>query len=145
MWGPAAYLLNDRSDRSSVGVPFRRSVSDTSVRLGNRNASTRGVPVSRVGHPWSSSHSSSSDRSSPRRRSRGLILAVGVVGRCPPSWSRNAAGTSGAAVLMLIALVTAPFDSTAIMALPIYAAALVARSASDDTLRLRLSVITVPL
>ena len=44
---------------------------------------------------------------------------------------------------MLIALVTAPFDSTAIMALPIYAAALVARSASDDTLRLRLSVITV--
>ena len=45
---------------------------------------------------------------------------------------------------MLIALATAPFDSTAIMALPIYAAALVARSASDDTLRLRLSVITVP-
>jgi two-component system, NarL family, sensor histidine kinase DesK len=49
----------------------------------------------------------------------------------------------GATVLMLLALATAPFDSTAIMALPIYAAALVARSASQETLRLRLSVITV--
>jgi two-component system sensor histidine kinase DesK len=44
---------------------------------------------------------------------------------------------------MLIALVTAPLDSTAIMALPIYAAALLARSATQETLRLRLSVITV--
>jgi two-component system sensor histidine kinase DesK len=48
----------------------------------------------------------------------------------------------GASVLMLLALATAPFDSTAIMALPIYAAALVARSATEETLRLRLSVIT---
>lgn len=49
----------------------------------------------------------------------------------------------GAAVLMLLALATAPFDSTAIMALPIYAAALVARSSSEERLRLRLTVITV--
>lgn len=48
----------------------------------------------------------------------------------------------GAAVLMVLALATAPFDSTAIMALPIYAAALLARSASKETLRLRLGVLT---
>ncbi len=48
----------------------------------------------------------------------------------------------GAAVLMLLALATAPFDSGAIMALPIYAAALLARSATEETLRPRLAVIT---
>ena len=40
----------------------------------------------------------------------------------------------GASVLMVIALATAPFDSTAIMALPIYAAALLARSATEALL-----------
>jgi len=49
----------------------------------------------------------------------------------------------GATVLMLLALATAPFGSSAIMVLPIYAAALVGRSANQRTLRLRLSVITV--
>ena len=49
----------------------------------------------------------------------------------------------GATVLMLLAVLTAPFDSTAIMALPIYAAALLARSATEETLRPRLAVITV--
>ncbi len=43
---------------------------------------------------------------------------------------------------MLLALASAPLDSTAIMALPIYAAALVARSASRATLRPRLLVVT---
>ena len=49
---------------------------------------------------------------------------------------------SGSMVLMLIALATAPFGSTAIMALPNYAAALLARSATEETLRPRLMAIT---
>lgn len=49
----------------------------------------------------------------------------------------------GAAILMLIALATAPLGSTAIMALPTYAAALLARSATQATLRPRLAVISV--
>jgi two-component system, NarL family, sensor histidine kinase DesK len=74
------------------------------------------------------------------------IFAVAVVAVALPvfvvsqlrSWD-----VGGAAVLMVLALATAPFDSTAIMALPIYAASLVAGSATQETLRLRLSVITV--
>lgn len=48
----------------------------------------------------------------------------------------------GAAILMAIALATAPFDSTAIMALPNYSAALLAKSATKETLRPRLGVLT---
>ncbi|HEY6629327.1 MAG TPA: sensor histidine kinase, partial [Acidimicrobiia bacterium] len=74
------------------------------------------------------------------------LLAVGVVVVALPTFVVSEIrgwDIGGAAVLMLLALATAPFDSTAIMALPIYAAALVARSATQETLRLRLSVITV--
>jgi two-component system sensor histidine kinase DesK len=74
------------------------------------------------------------------------LLAVGVVAVALPTFVLSEIrgwDIGGAAALMLIALVTAPFDSTAIMALPIYAAALLARSATQQTLRLRLSVITV--
>jgi hypothetical protein len=72
-------------------------------------------------------------------------LAVGVVAVALPTFVISEIrgwDIGGATVLMLLALATAPFDSTAIMALPIYAAALVARSATNETLRLRLSVIT---
>ena len=72
-------------------------------------------------------------------------LAVGVVAVALPVFvvsERRGWDIGGATVLMVLALGTAPFDSTAIMALPIYAAALVAGSASERTLRLRLSVIT---
>ncbi len=74
------------------------------------------------------------------------LLAVGVVAVALPTFVVSEIrgwDIGGATVLMMLALATAPFDSTAIMALPIYAAALVARSASPETLRLRLSVITV--
>jgi two-component system sensor histidine kinase DesK len=72
-------------------------------------------------------------------------FAVGVVAVALPTFVVSEIrgwDIGGASVLMLLALATAPFDSTAIMALPIYAAALVARSATQETLRLRLSVIT---
>jgi len=74
------------------------------------------------------------------------VFAVGVVAVALPTFVISEIrgwDIGGATVLMLLALATAPFDSTAIMALPIYAAALLARSASQETLRLRLSVITV--
>lgn len=48
----------------------------------------------------------------------------------------------GASALMLISLVTAPFGSTAIMALPNYAAALLARTNSERTLRIRLMALS---
>jgi two-component system sensor histidine kinase DesK len=73
-------------------------------------------------------------------------LAVGVVAVALPTFvisEMRGWDIGGATVLMVLALATAPFDSTAIMALPIYAAALLAGSASQQTLRLRLSVITV--
>lgn len=73
------------------------------------------------------------------------IFAAGVVAVALPVFVVSQIrgwDIAGATALMLLALATAPFDSTAIMALPIYAAALVARSASQETLRLRLSVIT---
>ena len=73
------------------------------------------------------------------------VFAVGVVAFALPTFVVSQIrgwDVGGAAVLMLLALATASFDSTAIMALPIYAAALLARSASQETLRLRLSVIT---
>ena len=74
------------------------------------------------------------------------IFAGGVVAIALPTFVVSAIrgwDISGAIVLMLLALTTAPFDSSAIMALPVYAAVLVARSASRETLRLRLGVITV--
>lgn len=74
------------------------------------------------------------------------VFAIGVVAVALPTFvvsELRGWDIGGATVLMLLALATAPFDSTAIMALPIYAAALVARSATQETLRLRLSVITV--
>lgn len=74
------------------------------------------------------------------------IFAVAVVAVALPTFVVSEIrgwDVGGAAVLMVLALATAPFDSTAIMALPIYAAALLARSASQETLRLRLSAITV--
>jgi two-component system sensor histidine kinase DesK len=74
------------------------------------------------------------------------LFAVAVVAVALPTFvisEMRGWDIGGATVLMVLALVTAPFDSTAIMALPIYAAALVARSASQATLRRRLSVITV--
>lgn len=74
------------------------------------------------------------------------LFAVGVVAVALPVFVVSEIrgwDISGATVLMLLALATAPFDSTAIMALPIYAAALLARSASQETLRLRLAVVTV--
>jgi two-component system sensor histidine kinase DesK len=74
------------------------------------------------------------------------VFAVGVVAVALPTFVVSEVrgwDIGGAVVLMLLAIATAPFDSTAIMALPIYAAALVARSASKETLRLRLSVIAV--
>lgn len=74
------------------------------------------------------------------------ILAVGVVAVALPTFvisELRGWDIAGAAVLMVLALVTAPFDSTAIMALPIYAAALVAGSARQETLRPRLGAITV--
>jgi two-component system, NarL family, sensor histidine kinase DesK len=74
------------------------------------------------------------------------LFAVGVVAVALPTFVVSEIrgwDIGGATVLMLLALATAPFDSTAIMALPIYAAALLARSASQETLRLRLSVVTV--
>lgn len=72
-------------------------------------------------------------------------LAVGVVAVSLPvfvvseirGWS-----VGGAVVLMLLAVATAPLGSTAIMALPIYAAALLAESATVETLRIRLAVVT---
>jgi two-component system sensor histidine kinase DesK len=73
------------------------------------------------------------------------VFAAGVVALALPIFVLSEIrgwDVGGAAVLMLLALATAPLDSTAIMALPIYAAALVARSAGRETLRLRLSVIT---
>lgn len=73
------------------------------------------------------------------------LFAVGVVAVALPTFVVSEIrgwDIGGSAVLMVLALATAPFDSTAIMALPIYAAALVARSASQERLRLRLSVIT---
>jgi two-component system, NarL family, sensor histidine kinase DesK len=73
------------------------------------------------------------------------VLAVGLVAVALPTFvvsELRGWDIGGATVLMLLAMAAAPFDSTAIMALPIYAAALVAGSASDATLRLRLSVIT---
>jgi two-component system, NarL family, sensor histidine kinase DesK len=74
------------------------------------------------------------------------VFAVGVVAVALPIFVLSEIrgwDVPGATALMLLALATAPFDSTAIMALPIYAAALVARSASRETLRFRLSVVTV--
>jgi len=73
------------------------------------------------------------------------MLAVGVVAIALPTFVISEIrcwDIGGAIVLMVIALATAPLGSTAIMALPIYAAALLAGSASRETLRLRLSVIT---
>lgn len=72
-------------------------------------------------------------------------LAVGVVAVALPTFVISEIRgwrVGGAAVLMLIALGTAPFDSTAIVALPIYAAALLAGSATEETLRVRLAVLT---
>ena len=73
-------------------------------------------------------------------------LAVGVVAISLPTFVVSEIrgwNIGGATVLMLLALATAPLGSTAIMALPIYAAALVAESATKETLRLRLAVVTV--
>lgn len=73
-------------------------------------------------------------------------FAVGVVAVALPVFvfsEIHGWDVPGATVLMLLALATAPFDSTAIMALPIYAAALLARSASPKTLRFRLSVVSI--
>ena len=73
-------------------------------------------------------------------------LAVGVVAISLPTFVVSEIrgwNIGGATVLMLLALATAPLGSTAIMALPIYAAALVAESATEETLRLRLAVVTV--
>ncbi|HKY47663.1 MAG TPA: sensor histidine kinase [Acidimicrobiia bacterium] len=83
---------------------------------------------------------------SPDSDPQDWVLAVGVVAVALPTFvvsELRGWDVGGAAVLMVLALATAPFDSTAIMALPIYAAALVAGSASKATLRLRLSVITL--
>lgn len=74
------------------------------------------------------------------------IFAGGVVAVALPTFVVSAIrgwDIGGATVLMLLALASAPFDSSAIMALPIYAAVLVARSATQETLRLRLAVVTV--
>ena len=73
------------------------------------------------------------------------VFAFGVVAVALPTFVASEIrgwDIGGAVVLMLLALATAPFDSTAIMALPIYAGALVARSASRETLRLRLAVVS---
>ncbi len=83
---------------------------------------------------------------SPDADTADWVLAVAVVAVALPTFvvsEMRGGDIGGATVLLVLALATAPFDSTAIMALPIYAAALVARSASQETLRLRLSVITV--
>lgn len=72
------------------------------------------------------------------------LFAVGVVAVALPTFVVSEVRgwhIGGATVLMLLALATAPFGSTAIMALPIYAAALLAGSASQQTLRLRLAVV----
>ncbi len=82
---------------------------------------------------------------SPDAEPEDWILAVGVVAVALPTFvvsQMRGWDIAGASVLMLLALTTAPFDSTAIVALPIYAAALLARSASRATLRIRLGVIT---
>lgn len=74
------------------------------------------------------------------------LFAVGLIAVSLPIYvvsELRAWYLGGATVLMVLALVTAPLDSTAIMVLPIYAAALVARAPNQNTLRLRLSVITV--
>lgn len=73
-------------------------------------------------------------------------LAIGIVAVALPVFVVSEIrgwDVAGASVLMVIALGTASFDSTAIMALPIYAAALLARSATRETLRFRLSVVTI--
>src|SRR5690606_19535431 len=72
------------------------------------------------------------------------MLAVGVVAVALPTFVASEVRgwhIAGATVLMLLALTTAPFGSTAIMALPTYAAALLAGSASEETLRPRLAVV----
>ncbi len=82
---------------------------------------------------------------SPDATAEDWVFAVAVVAVALPTFvvsERRGWDIGGATVLMLLALGTAPFDSTAIMALPIYAAALLARSATPETLRLRLWVIT---
>lgn len=82
---------------------------------------------------------------SPEAGPQDWLLAGGVIAIALPTFVISQVrgwNVGGAIVLMLLALATAPFDSTAIVALPIYAAALVAGSASRDTLRPRLSVIT---
>ncbi|MCW5878487.1 MAG: sensor histidine kinase [Anaerolineales bacterium] len=82
---------------------------------------------------------------SPNAGPADWFFAVGVVAVALPTFvvsEMRGWDIGGATALMLLALATAPFGSTAIMALPIYAAALLARSASQETLRHRLLVIT---
>lgn len=81
----------------------------------------------------------------PEPSARDWIFAAAVVAVTLPTFVLSELrgwDVEGAAVLMVVALATAPFNSTAIMALPIYAAALLAGSATLDTLHLRLGVIT---
>lgn len=81
---------------------------------------------------------------SPDRDAGDWLLAVGVVAVALPTFVVSEVrgwDVAGATVLMFLALATAPFSSTAIMALPIYAAALLAGSASQETLRRRLAVV----
>ncbi len=121
-------------------------MNDTTVRIGNserldtgRSGFSRWAPLVFFGFiligPIFSPDADAGD----------WLFAVAVVAVALPTFvvsEMRGWDIGGATVLMLLALATAPFDSTAIMALPIYAAALVARSATQETLRFRLSVIT---
>ncbi len=81
----------------------------------------------------------------PEPTTRDWVVAVAVVAVALPVFvvsEQRGWDIGGAAVLMVIALATAPLSSTAIMALPIYAGALLARSATEETLRLRLAVVS---
>src|SRR5690606_34844126 len=128
------------SNRSGAGVPFRGSVNDTTVTVENserldtgRSGFSRWAPLIffafvLIGPVFS-----------PDADSGDWGLAVAVVAVALPTFvvsEMRGWDIGGAAVLMLFGLATAPLDSTAIMALPIYAAALLARSASPETLRL---------
>jgi two-component system, NarL family, sensor histidine kinase DesK len=121
-------------------------VNDTTVRLGNsERLDTRRSGFSRWAPLVFFAFVLIGPIFTPDAGPEEWMLAVGVVAVALPAFVISEIrcwDIGGAVVLMLLALGTAPFGSTAIMALPIYAAALLGRSASQQTLRLRLSVIT---
>lgn len=83
---------------------------------------------------------------SPNAGVEDWIFAVGVIAVALPTYVISELRgwyVGGAVLLMVMALATAPLDSSAIMVLPIYSAALLAMSASRQTLRFRLAVVSV--